>query len=132
MPDASGSVDLGSLSAEEREAVEKLAEDTGAEPGKHPALFAFLVIADPAGNVSFYAYDGPETAPDLDVAMKLSTDLVYGAAATIQKDIAAQETATHTVQVQMAQAQAFAEQQRQAQLQAQLGDLRGSAAYNRG
>lgn len=124
MPDTSGSVDLSkvetainqddialaSLSAEEQEALEKMAA-LNPEPEGEPVRTAFLVVVSKDGSAV--------AVPDLDIAVVRdyvpSTDDIYGALQVIAKDIEIQEgaqvTATFMHQMAMAQMQARQNQQ---------------------
>lgn len=121
MPDSNGSVDLGSLSAEQQERLEKMAEENNTEPGAMDVAYAFVVIAHENGQIQVAAYDGPSFKSGRDFI----NDDVYGAAATIQKDIAAMESAQAVQHLMMEQARAAMQQQQAQQMTANLGDLRG-------
>lgn len=106
--------DLDSLSPEEQEALDKMAEENG-EDGQEVRT-AFLVIV---------TRDGQSIAvPDINLPLRLdhqaSTDEIFGAAKTVAKDIQVQETAQHTAfamqQMAMAQMQARQNQQLASQL----------------
>lgn len=116
MPDQSGAVDLGAAPAPESEKTVK--DET---PKQEPtALYAFAIIADPEGNIGVYPYE----AEDVVTAIDLNDDLIYGALAAAQKDIAAKTTAQATIQFQMMQARAMQEQMQSQQI-AQGLNLRG-------
>lgn len=113
MPNASGAIDLGTEPMPDIETPEP-------EESTKTALYAFAVIADTDGNVGAYPYEAEGVDPILD----LNDDIVYGALATLQKDITAKTAAQATVQMQMAQAAAMQEQMARQQI-AQGLDLRG-------
>jgi hypothetical protein len=126
VPDNSGAVDLGSVSPEDREALEQIAaQHEDGEPEKKQVLTAFLVFLNHDGNPEVADFEDP----GLDVQVPPTPDLVYATIAVLAKDLAAQETAQAaaqgTVQLQMMQARAIAEQQQAQHLRANLGDLRG-------
>ncbi len=112
MPNGSGAVDLGNLSTEEKQAVEKMAEehasqDGGGKPAKQPVLALVVLVMDLDGNVQ--AVD-PASVEFLDPQVNPPTpDLVFGIAGAVQKDISAHETAQAVVQTQMQQAQMMAQ-----------------------
>lgn len=121
MPDSSGAVDLNSISPEEKEQVERLAEERGGEQPspeedhRQKVLTAFLVVVGYDGNPQVLRINDP----NLLVQSEPTPDLVYGAASTILKDLEAQETAqaaaAMTVQAMMEQSRAMMEQQMAAQ-----------------
>jgi hypothetical protein len=126
VPDNSGAVDLGSVSPEDREALEQIAaQHEDGEPEKKKVITAFLVFLNHDGNPEVADFEDP----GLDVQVPPTPDLVYATIAVLAKDLAAQETAQAaaqgTVQLQMMQARAIAEQQQAQHLRANLGDLRG-------
>lgn len=132
MADNSGAIDLGSLSEEQQEELDRITEERG-DPNdpqhegsqKRHALTAFLVIVEENGNPEVMAFEDPE----LVIQVKPTNDLIFGAVSTIAKDMQAQETAQAsalaTAQVMMQQAKAMAEQQQSAALAARLGNLHG-------
>ena len=126
MPDSSGAYDLGGLSSEEKERLEKMADETpdSVKSTDPNALFAFAVIADMEGNVAVY---GDVINDSVVPMLKPNNDIVAGACAAVIKDVEASETAQATVQLQLAQAQAIQAQHEAAQQAARLGDLRGGA-----
>ena len=131
MPDSSGAIDLGSLSPEEQEAVNRMAEENGITgdeptredtgPKRQKVLTAFIVLVGEDGNPTVLNYEDDER---IETHVPVTPDLIYGACATIQKDIAAMETAqasaAATGQFMMQQARAAQEQMQNAAIQAQL------------
>jgi hypothetical protein len=124
VPDTSGSVDLGSLSQEEQEALEALAEKNPPEPEKPQVLTAFLVVVGTDGNPQVMAFPDP----DLEMLSEPTNDLVFQAASTIVKDIQLGEAAQATVAMMAQQAQMMAQHQQEAMIRARLageGAFRG-------
>jgi hypothetical protein len=128
VPDSSGSVDLGSLSQEDREALEQIAaqnEPPEGEQEKKEVLTAFIVFFNRDGNPEVSAFEDP----NLDVLAFPTPDLVLAAISVLAKDLAATETAhasaRETVGLQMGMAQRLQEQQQAESLRANLGNLRG-------
>lgn len=111
MANAAGAHDLSKPSAE-------APEPEGVEVPK--ALYAFAVIATDDGEVGVYDYE----AEGIDPVLKANNDIIYGACATVMKDITAQTTAQASIQMQMVQAQAMHQQMEQQRLAASL-DLAG-------
>lgn len=123
MPDASGSVDLSSLSKDEAEAVERLASERGgteppAAESNEPrrALTAFVVIVDLNGNPEPMAFNDPS----LNLLTSATPDLIYGAVQTIAKDIAAMESAQATAEVMEQKALQMQQQMQEQMLQRQV------------
>ena len=118
MPDNSGAVDLDSLSAEDREAVERLAEQTepGPEEQKRQVLTGFFVALLESGDVVIV----DDVPPNVERTLPLTDDLIYALASTVLKDVTAAETAKATLQAQMQQARAVAQQMQEQQLREQL------------
>jgi hypothetical protein len=120
VPDNSGAVDLGAMTPDEQEAVNRLAAERGGEePDKDErpkVLTAFAVVVGYDGNPTVTSYEHD----DFLVQNNPTTDLVYGACQTVIKDIQSQETAqasaAFTVQAMQQQARAIAEAQQQAQI----------------
>lgn len=125
MPDSSGSVDLGSLSQAEQEAVEKLAEAKGGdvEPddSKPKVLTAFTVVVGYDGNPEIVQYDGE----DILLQSNPTSDLIYAACSVLMKDMQAYETAQTAAQLTAQhlaqQAQAMQQRMADAQLHQQVG-----------
>jgi hypothetical protein len=129
VPDNSGAVDLGSLSPEEQAKVEEMAEQSypgDQDPGdnKPKVLTAFAVVVGYDGNPQVISYEHD----DFLVQSQPTGDLIYGACATILKDMNVQETGMYaaqaTQQLMMQQARAMAEQQQAAQIAQNLPNLR--------
>ena len=132
MPNSNGSIDLSSLSEEERQGVEALAEAQGDEAPEAesnegqplPLITAFLVLVHPDGNPEVRSFEDPS----LDIKFKPTADLIYGAAGTIQKDLAGAEqaeAAAHAViGIMEARARQAMEAQQAQQIKSQLGDLK--------
>lgn len=120
MADNSGAVDLGSLSQDEREAVEQLADTNPPEAEPRKALTAFVVVVGFDGNPEVMAFEDEE----LVVQVHPTPDLVFAACSTVVKDLQAQETAQHaaalTAQFMTQQARAMMEQQQAEAIRAGL------------
>lgn len=121
MPDTSGSVDLGGLSKEETEAVERLAQERGGEPGPEApqpqkVLTAFVVVVGLDGNPQPMVFNDPQ----FDILTQATPDLIYAAAATVMKDIEAMENAQATAEVMQQQAMAMQQQMQEQMLQRQV------------
>lgn len=120
MPNASGSVDLSSLSPEEQAAVADMAEHNATvappEPETQDVLTLFLVVVGLDGNPEVLAVSDPR----FNSLVTLTRDHIYGAASVILKDRVAEETALATAEVMQAQAQAMMRQQQEAMLQRQV------------
>lgn len=129
MPDNSGAVNLDALSAEDQEAVQRLAEERGGEvvapeeataDNKREVHTAFLVLVGPDGSPEVLAFDDER----LNVRQSPTPDIIYGVIQVLIKDLQAQETAAATVQATMAQARAMQEQMATQQMMKGL-NLRG-------
>ncbi len=123
MPDSSGSIDLGSLSRAEQEAVDAMAEKNPPTPddSKPKVLTAFVVVVDYDGNPNIVEYGGE----DILLQSNPTQDLIFAACSVLMKDMQAFETAQHaaqlTAQHMMQQAQAMQQQMADAQLRQQVG-----------
>lgn len=126
MPDSSGAVNLGAVSPEEQQAIDKLADEhpeaATEETPKVPVATAFLVVVNQSGDISV----APASVAD---TLALETihptdDIIYGACAVVMRDISTISTATQTVQLQLQQAHAM-QQQAQANALAQGLNLPG-------
>lgn len=121
MPDTSGSIDLSSLSAEEAEAVENLAQEKGGEPGpeqpdRQKVLTAFLVVVGLDGNPEVMAFNDGQ----FDILTQVTPDHIYGACSVIQKDLDAREAALVTADIMQQQAMAMQQQMQDRMLAAQV------------
>jgi hypothetical protein len=126
VPNASGSVDLSSLSTDEKDAVERLAAERGDPPpteeeAPEKILTAFLVLVDMNFNPQVMAVQDPR----FEVSTPPTPDLVYATAAVIMKDKAAQESAMATAEIMQAQAQAMMQQQQEAMIRSRLANEGG-------
>lgn len=108
--------DMDDLTAEQQERLGEMAEAHGGDDETLPVRTAFLVLVDTDGNV--------QVTPDLDVQVERqhlpSADEVYGIAAVVQKDIAAQESAALTQNSLMQMGSAMRQQTENQQLRSQL------------
>lgn len=134
MPNSSGAVDLGSLSTEEQDAVQRLADREAAshpapEPEKSPedaaveaADFdtAFVVVLTHDGQFGVVGYEGPAT-----IKREPTQDIIFGAVSTVAKDLSAAETAGAVMRAQMETMRTLQQQQQAAALQQQLAQRGG-------
>jgi hypothetical protein len=125
MPNTTGSVDLGSLSTEEEEALASLADQhpedaPGAtnEPERVPVDTAVLLVLSEEGEILILEPNTP-----VDPKRNPTGDLLYGMFATAMKDLAGQEIAQVVVQQQLAQARLMQEQMQAQQIKSQLKGL---------
>jgi hypothetical protein len=119
VPDTSGSIDLSTLSEEEKAAVENLAQERGGpaeEPEERRALTAFLVVVGLDGNPEVLSFNDP----NLNLLTGPTPDLIYAAAQTIAKDFLAMETARATAEVMQQHAMALQQQMQDQMLQRQV------------
>lgn len=118
MPDSSGAVNLGAVSPEEQQAIDKLAgehpEAATEEITKVPVTTAFLVVVNQSGDISVAPASVADTLT-LEVTHP-PDDVVYGACAVVMRDITTIATASQTVQLQLQQAQAMQQQMQAAQI----------------
>lgn len=111
-----GAVDLSALSAEDKERLDEIIENTDAEipDERDPITTAFVVLVDLAGRVM--------ASSDVSILNKVTArrpataDDIYGACSVIMKDISVQETAAHVQMGLMQQAQAMQRQMQDQQL----------------
>lgn len=124
MPDTTGSVDLNApaRTPEEEEAIrslqngEKPEEASEQASGAQQVLHTFLVVVDTKGNPQPIPFSHPQFQP----LVESTPDLVYSAAATMMKDLAAMESAQATAEMMTAQAQALQQQMQDQMLQQQI------------
>lgn len=124
MPDTSGSVDLGSLSAETRERLTQMAEEhkVAPKPDEPQQVHTAFTVVVNEGQVSVIQYEGSA----LFIDHNPTGDEVYSAAAVVQKDLAAQETAQHTAGILQQHAMQMQQQIQAQQIRDNLGpNLRG-------
>lgn len=115
----SNNPDFEDLTPEQQEALAAKAEANGIvpeEPKGTPVRTAFIVVVDSNGEV-FVSTDLNQA---LDLAFEPSPDDIYGAAATIQRDMTVQMTASSTVMGMQQMAAAQAQRMQHAQIAAQL------------
>lgn len=124
MPDSSGSVDLGALSAEEQDAVDQTTPeptpDSEEAAEAKEILFSFGVVVDTSGNPTVVQFD----PPGFQSLVNPTEDLLFGALNVVLKDLQAAETAQAAAQMTVGylqqQAAQMQQQMQEQQIAAQL------------
>lgn len=125
MPDTSGAINLGeapNLTPEQEAQLREMAKDHPEDTeGPDRVVTAFGVVLTHDGQVLIVPFDSEDVVMDINP----TPDLIHGMAATVQKDIASQDTARHTLELQMHQARAMSQRMEEAQIAAQLAAQNG-------